>query len=359
MNNDLIIEKVIKNVGVIYLNRPEKINALNFEMINKIQEILEKWEKNESIRVVLFDTLTKKGFCSGGDLKELYIDYINNDKCKVKNKFFATEFEMDKYIASYTKPIVSHWTGVVMGGGIGLSINSDLIISDESVVWAMPETSLGFVPDVGVCSFISTLPQALGQYVGLTGSSLESSDLVKYNFADLYINSRDYEKLIEKLFELSEIYSGKDLIKELKDEGEKYKLEPGETFITKNLEKIEKYFSKASIVEIYKSLENNLDEDFARKTYETLKEKSQLMLAVQFEKYFVCKNLSYSETVDLDLKVLNYSVEIGEMQEGARSKVIDKDSKPNWSVKFIEDVNMDEVKKLLGLKKTYSETKNS
>ncbi|OLR65778.1 enoyl-CoA hydratase/isomerase family protein [Peptoniphilus porci] len=355
----MVIEKVIKNVGVIYLNRPEKINALNLEMINKIQEILERWESDENIRVVLFDTLTKKGFCSGGDLKELYIDYINNDECKVKNKFFATEFEMDKYIASYKKPVVSHWTGIVMGGGIGLSINSDLIISDESVIWAMPETSLGFVPDVGVCSFISTLPQALGQYVGLTGSSLESSDLVNYGLADLYINSRNYTKLVEKLFEFSEIYSGKELIKKLKIEGRKYKLEPRETSVTKSLEKIEKYFSEESVVEIYKILENNLDEDFARKTYEILKERSQLMLAVQFEKYFVCKNLSYHETVDLDLKVLNYSVEIGEMQEGARAKVIDKGSKPNWSTKSIEDVNMDEVKKLLGLEKTYSERKNS
>ena len=212
---DFIIPKVINRVGVIYLNNPRKLNALNFEMIKKIREILEKWEDDNRIKAVLFDSLTDKAFCSGGDLKDLYNNFINKDSCKRKDEFFATEFELDKYIASYKKPIISHWRGIVMGGGIGLSINSDYIISEESVNWAMPETGLGFVPDVGVCNYISRLPKALGHFVGILGRSLEASDLVKYNFAHVYIDSKDYEKLIEKLIDLSEIYEGEELIEKL------------------------------------------------------------------------------------------------------------------------------------------------
>ena len=355
---DFIIPKVINKVGVIYLNRPSKLNALNFEMIIKIREILEKWEDDGNIRAVLFDSLTDKAFCSGGDLKDLYKNYIKNDFCQRKNEFFATEFELDKYIASYKKPLISHWKGVVMGGGIGLSINSDYIISEESVNWAMPETSLGFVPDVGVCNYISRLPKALGHFVGILGRSLETSDLIKYNFAHVYIDSKDYEKLIEKLIDLSEIYEGEELIEKLKIEGEKYNLPVKETFVDKNYDKIEKYFNKYSLEEIYKSLEENLEDEFAREIYDDLKSRSQFMLQVQFEKYFLCKNLTYHETVDLDLKVLNYALEIGEMEKGIKSKVIDKDYQPKWREMSLENVKIEEVKNLLGIEKTYKERKN-
>lgn len=348
---ELVISKVINKVGVIYLNRPEKLNALNFEMIIKIREILEKWEDDDKIRAVLFDSLSEKSFCAGGDLKDLYNNYINNDSCQKKDEFFATEFELDKYIASYKKPIISNWRGIVMGGGLGLSINSDYIICHETVNWVMPETGLGFVPDVGVGKFISKLPRALGHYVGLLGRSLEASDLIKYDFAHVYINSEDYEKIIERLFEFSEIYEGEELIEKLKIYGEKYNLPLKETFVDKNFDKIEKYFNKDSLEEIYRALEENLEDEFAREIYDDLKSRSQFMLAVQFEKYFHGKNLTYHETVDLDLKILNYAVKTGDMKEGIRSRVIDKDYLPKWSVASLDHVDMEEVKKLLEVEK--------
>lgn len=110
-----------------------------------------------------------------------------------------------------------------MGGGIGISINSDFIICDETVKWAMPETRLGFVPDVGVGKFISSLPQALGQYLGLCGGSLASPDLIKHGLAHVYIDSKDYEKIREKFFELSENYEGNELIGKLREEAENIK----------------------------------------------------------------------------------------------------------------------------------------
>lgn len=348
---ELVISKVINKLGVIYLNRPEKLNALNFEMIIKIREILEKWEDDDKIRAVLFDSLSERAFCAGGDLKDLYNNYINNDSCQKKDEFFATEFELDKYIASYKKPIISNWRGIVMGGGLGLSINSDYIICHDSVNWAMPETGLGFVPDVGVGKFISKLPRALGHYVGLLGRSLEASDLIKYDFAHVYINSEDYEKLIEKLIDLSEIYEGEELIEKLKIYGEKYNLPLKETFVDKNFDKIEKYFNKDSLEEIYRALEENLEDEFAREIYDDLKSRSQFMLKLQFEKYFLCKNLTYHETVDLDLKILNYAVKTGDMKEGIRSRVIDKDYLPKWSVASLDHVDMEEVKKLLEVEK--------
>lgn len=343
----MIKEKIKEKLGIIYLDRPQKINALTLAMIRDIRKILEKWEENEEIRAILFDSTSEKGFCSGGDLKEVYNDYLLKPSQKDKSVFFREEFELDKYIATYKKPVISHWYGIVMGGGLGLSINSDIIITDETTNWAMPETRLGFVPDVGVCKFLSTLPQALGQYLGLCGKRLGASDLIAYKLCNFKISSIDYQKALDKLIALTKDYEAKELVDKytsyLRSIEDKTKFSK----IDHIREDINKYFSLSSIYEIYKALEANKDYDFAREIYEDFKQRPAFMLNLQFEKYFFCKNLSYEETIDLDYKILNYSVEQGYMKEGIRAVMVDKDKMPSWRDENIKDVDMGKVKDLL------------
>lgn len=350
----MIKEKIIENVGIIYLDRPKIINSLNLEMVKDIEKILKKWENDDKIKAVLFDSLCQKGFCAGGDLKTIYNDYLLNDHCKNKDEFYEEEFILDKYVKDYKKPIISHYFGIVMGGGIGLTINSDFIVCDESVNWAMPETRLGFVPDVGVCKHISKLPQALGQYLGLCGESLESSDLIKYNLANLYLDSNKYKEFLDILMGLSKEYEKEELIENLKLETEKLKIENRQSKIDKGMEKIEKYFSYDSFDKILESLKANKEDEFAQKTLENLKGRYIFMLQVQFEKYFICKNLSKDQVFDLDLKILKYARKTGSMQEGIRSLIIDKES-ANWKEKSLDQVSLLKVKDLLGIEKLYNE----
>ncbi len=350
----MIKEKIIENVGIIYLDRPKIINSLNLEMVKDIENILKKWENDDKIKAVLFDSLCQKGFCAGGDLKTIYNDYLLNDYCQNKDEFYEEEFILDKYVKDYKKPIISHYFGIVMGGGIGLTINSDFIVCDESVNWAMPETRLGFVPDVGVCKHISKLPQALGQYLGLCGESLESSDLIKYNLANLYLDSKKYKEFLDILIDLSKDYEKEELIENLKTKTEKLKTENRQSKIDKDMEKIEKYFSYDSFDKILESLKANKEDEFAQKTLENLKERYIFMLQVQFEKYFICKNLSKDQVFDLDLKILKYARKTGSMQEGIRSLIIDKES-ANWKEKSLDQVSLLKVKDLLGIEKLYNE----
>lgn len=343
----MIEEKVIDKVGIIYLNRPEKLNAINLAMVERMYSILKKWEDDENIKVILFDSLVKKGFSAGGDLKEIYTDYLVNDNCKDKSYLFKKEYKLDEYINSYKKPIISHWQGIVMGGGVGLTINSDLIICEPNVKWAMPETSLGFVPEVGLGKYISKLPQALGQYVGLCGLNLSSSDLVKYKLADLVINENNYQFLLEKLFALSNIFSGDELINEFQIEARKFKKKENNSILQKNLARIDKYFSYDCMEEIYNNLKVNLDDDFALVCYENLSKKDPFILTVQFEKYFVGKSLDYNQTLDLDLKIVKYAIKTKSIHEGIRAKIIDKDNNPNWPHKSFQEVSINEVKDLL------------
>ena len=351
----MIREIVKNNIGIIYLDRAEKINALNLKMIDKIHTILEKWKDDRRIRAVLFDSLAEKGFCAGGDLKEVYEDYLTNDDEEDKDKFFRTEFELDKYIERYEKPVISHWFGITMGGGIGLTINSDIIITDETTNWAMPETRLGFVPDVGVCKEISKLPQDLGQYLALTGASLGASDLIKYKLADFYIKSSDYKDIINKLFDLSEDYEEDELLEEFRKVLRENENKENTSKIEDDLGKIEEYFSLNSYRAIYEKLMENTSDDFAIKTLANQKERFPFMLSLQFEKYFLCKDLTYAETIDLDYEILKYSVEIGSMEEGIRVTMIDKEDSAKWPIQSIDEVDMDRVKDLLGIDKIYEE----
>lgn len=351
----MIREIVKNNIGIIYLDRADKINALNLDMIYEIYDILEKWKDDSGIRAVLFDSLADKGFCAGGDLKEVYEDYLTNDDEEDKDNFFRTEFELDKYIERYEKPIISHWFGITMGGGIGLTINSDIIITDETTNWAMPETRLGFVPDVGVGKEISKLPQALGQYLALTGSSLGASDLIKYDLADFYIKSSKYEDIINKLFTLSDEYEGDKLLDEFRKVLREYGNKENTSKIEDDLGKIEEYFSLDSYRAIYEKLKANTSDDFARKTLANQNERFLFMLSLQFEKYFLCKDLTYAETIDLDYEILEYSVELGSMEEGIRVTMIDKEDSAKWPIQSIDEVDMARVKDLLGIDKTYEE----
>ena len=343
-----MIQTEIKNkIGIIYLDRPEALNALNRYTIGKIEETLKSWEKDPAIKAVLFDSKNERGFCAGGDLKEIYVDYLKNDEAKDKDVFFKEEFALDKYIMTYPKPIISHWFGVTMGGGIGLTIHSDLIIADQTVNWAMPETSLGFVPDVGLGYFISKLPQAMGQYVGLLGARLYPDDLLRYGFCHMVIDSKDYDELINRLMNMDT--DSDNLIEDFKEKIIDLSQFAKETENTKNLEEIEKHFSKDRVVEIKNSLEAS-HSDFAKESLGVLNNRDPFMLEVQFKKYFLGKKLTKQETIDLDLEIIKYGRKTGALEEGIRSVLIDKDKNPKWPTKSLEDVDQEEVDRLLGIK---------
>ena len=343
----MINTEVRNKIGLIYLDRPEALNAINGQMVDEIYEALKKFEEDKDIRAILFDSHSEKGLSAGGDLKEIYYNYLTNDEETNKEEFFKKEFDLNKYIMDYPKPIISHWFGIAMGGGIGLTIHSDLIIADETTNWAMPETSLGFVPDVSVGYYISRLDRALGQYVGLIGSRLYPIDLVKNDLAHILIKAKDYQEILEIIERLSE--TSEDLIGDIKNEISGFAIKEGLSSNIENAAKINHHFAKDSVEEIVASLKE-ADDDFARASLEALESRDPFMVKVQFEKYFLGKKLTRKETIDLDLDIIRYGLKTGAIKEGIRAKLIDKDNKADWPVSSLSDVDEREVKDLLRIK---------
>ena len=147
-----IIFKIKGSTGIINLSRPKALNALNLNMAEQFSNKLMEWEKDNKIERVLL-TGEGKHFCAGGDVKSVY---QSGKFSKLKSEFFSKEYSLNLQIKQFPKPYLSIWKGVVMGGGVGLSIYGDYRVVTESTKFAMPETSIGFFPDVGASFFLST-----------------------------------------------------------------------------------------------------------------------------------------------------------------------------------------------------------
>ena len=141
------------------------------QFANKLQE----WQEDQNIERILLQG-EGKHFCAGGDVKSVH---LSGPSSQLKREFFAKEYSLNLQIKKFTKPYLSIWKGVVMGGGVGLSIYGDYRIVTDSTKFAMPETSIGFFPDVGSSFFLSKLKNNIGKYLGLTGEIINNRDLLK------------------------------------------------------------------------------------------------------------------------------------------------------------------------------------
>ena len=175
-----IIFSEINQTGVIKLNRPKSLNALNLDMAKKFIDKLLEWQENNNIsRVMLFGE--GKHFCAGGDVKSLALAEKND---AIKNNFFKSEYRLNYLISQFSKENLSIWNGVVMGGGVDLSIYGDHRLATDNSKFAMPEAAIGFFPDVGGSYFLSNLPGNIGKYIGLTGEVLQLNELIFFWFSN-------------------------------------------------------------------------------------------------------------------------------------------------------------------------------
>ena len=186
--------EVKNSTGIITLNRPKALNALNLNMAIQFLDKLKEWESDNKIeRVLLLGE--GKHFCAGGDVKSVH---LSGPFSKLKEEFFSTEYSLNLQIKNFPKPYLSIWQGVVMGGGVGLSIYGDYRIATDSTKFAMPETSIGFFPDVGGSFFLARLENNLGKYLGLTGEIVQGKDLLNFNLATHYCPENKINNLISQ-----------------------------------------------------------------------------------------------------------------------------------------------------------------
>ena len=312
--------------GIITLNRPKALNALNIEMAKEFYSKLHEWNLNDNIKRVL---LIGEGnhFCAGGDVKALF---LTKDLNNHKKEFFKIEYRLNYLISQFKKEFLSIWNGVVMGGGVGLSIYGDHRLATDSTKFAMPETSIGFFPDVGGSYFLSNLPKNVGKYIGLTGKLLEVNDLIFLGLATGYYKINNLELLKEN-------YINKGIITE-----EKFEVDNNSDLI-KNIDLINSLF-EGSIFEIFENLKKNKSK-FAKKIFETLSNKCPMSLAISSKLISDSKGKSLKECLETEYQLSQNVVYRDDFNNGVNSVLVTKDHSPQWNPSTINEINIEELNK--------------
>ena len=327
MSEDIFIRKS-GYIGHITLNRPDVLNSLTYSMILSIEKALIEWETDENISLIIIDANGDRAFCAGGDIQILYENGFKKNFAYGK-KFWADEYRLNERIANYKKPFVAFMQGFTMGGGVGVSCHGSHRIVGETSNIAMPECSIGLVPDVGGSFLLAKLPGNMGIFLGATGKRMKASDAIYCGFADYFIPEIKWKDLKKKLIETGNI----DWIKKFLERTE--------------ISVIENSFSQISeaMVDIsFKNIESRLKHPFFEKDLSALRFNSPISVAytIMMLKMEKVRN-NISDALDAEYSFTARSQEFGDFQEGIRAAVIDKDRNPLWKHKSLADVTEEDL----------------
>ena len=328
MSEDIFIRKS-GYVGHITLNRPEVLNSLTYSMILSIEKALIEWETDVSIALVIIDAKGYRAFCAGGDIQILYENGFNKNFA-YGQKFWADEYRLNEKIANYKKPFVAFMQGFTMGGGVGVSCHGSHRVVGETSKIAMPECSIGLVPDVGGSFLLAKLPGNIGTFLGVTGKRMKASDAIYCGFADYFIPETKWEDLKVKLVETGNI----DWIKKFHHSTEASEIENSFSQI-----------SEAMVDVSTKNIESRLQHPFFEKDLSALRFNSPISVAYTISMLKMEKvRTNISDALDAEYSFTARSQEFGDFQEGIRAAVIDKDRAPLWKNKNLIEVSDEDLK---------------
>lgn len=317
----------------VTLNRPKALNSLSLPMVHDLQTLINKWNADASTRVALFRGLGPMAFCAGGDVRALYNAGKGEGDRSILKDFFWHEYILD-YSLTTMRPIqVVVYNGIVMGGGVGISIHAPIRIATEASVFAMPETAIGFFPDVGGSFFLPRLSKGLGLYLGLTGMRLQGKQLVSAGIATHYMPSDHFGKLkdllIARVTSTSTIADVTSIVNEL--------AEPV-TEPLPQIDLIEQVFGAPNSVEqVWEGL-GKMGNDWAGKRLSALKYASPLSLKVVFEQIKRGGKLSLQGCFTQEFRLSQHFINGKDFYEGVRASLVEKDQKPQWQFKTLAEV---------------------
>lgn len=312
-------------LGIITLDRPQALNALTQEMILAIHEQLDRWETAPHIKAVVVTSVPGKAFCAGGDIRKVY--ETRHDPVLPAKKFFWDEYRLNHRIYHYPKPYISLLDGITMGGGVGISMHGSHRIATENFSFAMPETGIGFFPDVGGSFFLSRCPDQIGVYLGLTGARIKAGDALELKFIDTYVASDKLPALIEALSVAN--YSAdfprdvaSSVIKHFHNVPDSPELTPYHPHI--NL-----CFAHQSVEKILQELETHHLE-WCHSVAANLKTKSPTSLKITLHALRHGALFNFNQCLQTDYRLAVRFLQQPDFYEGVRAVIIDKDQKPNW-----------------------------
>ncbi|MBY4575460.1 enoyl-CoA hydratase [Gordonia paraffinivorans] len=320
---DTVRTTVHGGVGVITLDRVTALNALTTEMVDAIDDILSRWEST-GLHAVVLDSASPKAFCAGGDIRAIQENSLAGD-ADASERFFATEYRLNARIASYPIPFVSLIDGICMGGGMGLSIHGAFRVVTDNAVLSMPETGIGFFPDVGASYFLSRLPGALGTYLGLTGIRLSAADALYAGLATHYLD-RETLAVVPAVLADHPTQPVEVTLRTLAGASP-----VADSALARHRGDIDWCFGADTLGAITERL-STFGGDWAEKVRQTLSRLSPQSLQLTFDLLAWGRQHTLRECLDVELAVTRDVIRTPDFIEGVRAALVDKDRAPQWGV---------------------------
>lgn len=345
---------IANRIGFIELNRPKALNALSLAMIRTMHARLDEWRTDPGVLAVVVYSPHERAFCAGGDVRHFYEMSKRNDLA-ARERFFLEEYSLDHAIFVYPKPYIALMSGIVMGGGMGISQGAHrtggLRVVTTSTQMAMPETRIGFFPDVGAGWFLARTPGAIGRYLAVTGVTIDAADALFAGLADICMNVSAIPSLFEALRHES-FATGADVTACVKRIAQQASCEANDeradTSLAATRTWIDKHFGQPDAAAIAASLEAEKEEgarDWAEDTLGMLRERSPLSMAVSLE-VVARGDGTMAECLRRDLDLTHTMFAFGDVIEGVRARIIEKDNRPAWRIARIEDVKAQDVERM-------------
>ncbi|MCQ4315889.1 enoyl-CoA hydratase/isomerase family protein [Stutzerimonas zhaodongensis] len=337
-----VLIEVRNRVGYLTLNRPAGLNAVTLEMVRMLHRQMQAWADDQGVVAVVLRGAGEKAFCAGGDIRSLYDSYQSGDS--LHREFFEEEYALDQYIHAYTKPLLALMNGFVLGGGMGLVQGASLRVISERTRMGMPEVGIGYFPDVGGSYFLSRLPSNLGFYMGLTGNHVGSADALYAGLADYCVPYERFAELEQQLDKQDWKTPAEDALTALlKDMGSTELPDaPFETLAPA----IEQHFAHDTVIAIRQSLagENRPEyRDWAAETLKVIDSRSPLSVSVTLEMLRRGRTLSLAECFAMELHLDRQWFDGGDIIEGVRALIVDKDKNPRWNPPTLDEVTSERV----------------
>ncbi|MCX2749369.1 enoyl-CoA hydratase/isomerase family protein [Arthrobacter sp. MI7-26] len=316
------------HLGVVTLNRPQAVNALTAGMVHAMLEQLTACAADDAIKTVLVHGAGDRGLCAGGDIVAIYDDMLRHGDQTAD--FWAAEYRLNSLIARYPKPYVAFMDGLVLGGGVGISAHGSVRVVTERTRTGMPETTIGFVPDVGGTLLLSRSPGESGTHAALTGAHLSGADALFLGLADHFVQSESLPALAEAL----ESSTAEAAV-------ERFVQEPPASALSGQSDWIDAAYASDDAEEIVGRLRAAGGE--AAEAADTIEAKSPTAVKVTLESLRRVRELSLEEALEQEYRVGMRCLIGPDFREGIRAQVVDKDRNPQWKPASLAEVSQSAV----------------
>ena len=329
--SDILFDR-LGRIGRVTLNRPQALNALTHEMCVAMLPQLKEWARDDAVQAVVIRGAGDRAFCAGGDIRRLYDE--GRAGGSYPYDFYRDEYRLNAAIHHYPKPYVALIDGIVMGGGVGLSVHGSHRVVGDKLMFAMPETGIGLFPDVGGSYFLSRCPGMLGRYLALTGARLKTADALYVGVGDRHVPSDRFDALEAALAE------GGAPVGAVID---RFAVPPMPAPLAQHRAAIDLCFA-TGVVEGILTVCEAAESAFIREAAQAIRTKSPTSLKITQHAVTVGRLLSFKDCMRMEYRLACRCMQGHDFYEGVRAVVIDKDQTPAWqpaSLAEVTDVAVD------------------